>query len=575
MIDISEIIKKYNPSYFEKYPSWFETITLAAIKKIVRLNDVNRFLKNHSDKMNVNFIDELFEYLDFSFVISQKDREKIPSEGKLIVIANHPLGALDSLALIKAISVVRSDIKIVANEILLGIDNLKELLLPYNVFSFAAQKENLKAIGEVLDKEGVVIIFPAAEVSRLKMGVIKDGIWHKGVLYFSQRHQAPVLPVYIKAKNSLLFYLVSGLSRHLSTLMLPREIFNKRSKNISLVIGDQIPSKALNSLLVTSQVQVKLLKKHLYLVGKNRKGIFRTEKNIIFPVNRKKIKKELQYAKQLGLTNDGKKILLTDYLNSPEVVKEIARLRELTFRKVGEGTGRKMDIDEYDKYYKHLVLWDEEELEIVGAYRIGICKEVLNSYGTKGLYTSTLFGFSNDFVKKFLPASIELGRSFIQKKYWNTNALDYLWQGIGAFINSNPAIKYMIGPVSISNLYPDEAKRMLVYFYMKWFDNPNNLVKARNPFTISSGNLEECMTLFNSNERKDDFRILKMLMKNYGFSVPPLYKHYTELCEPGGVNFLDFGIDKDFENCIDGFIVVEVDKIKESKKSRYLNLQSV
>lgn len=525
--------------------------------------------------MNINFIDELFEHLDFSFVISQKDREKIPSEGKLIVIANHPLGALDSLALIKAISVVRGDIKIVANEILLGIDNLKEIFLPYNVFSFTAQKENLKAIGEVLDKEGVVIIFPAAEVSRLKMGVIKDGPWHKGVLYFSQRHQVPVLPVYIKAKNSLLFYLVSGVSKRLSTLMLPREIFNKRSKNISLVIGDQIPAKALNSLLVNRQVQVKLLRKHLYLVGKNRKGIFRTEKNIIFPVNRKKIKKELQYAKQLGLTTDGKKILMVDYLNSPEVVKEIARLRELTFRKVGEGTGKKMDIDEYDKYYKHLVLWDEEELEIVGAYRIGICKEVLNSYGTKGLYTSTLFGFSNDFVKKFLPASIELGRSFIQKKYWNTNALDYLWQGIGALINSNPAIKYMIGPVSISNLYPDEAKRMLVYFYMKWFDNPNNLVRAKNPFTISSGNLEECMALFNSNERKDDFRILKMLMKNYGFSVPPLYKHYTELCEPGGVNFLDFGIDKDFENCIDGFIVVEVDKIKESKKSRYLNLQSV
>jgi putative hemolysin len=471
--------------------------------------------------------------------------------------------------------VVRGDIKIVANEILRGIENLKELLLPYNVYSLAAQKENLKAIGEVLDKEGVVIIFPAAEVSRLKMGAIKDGPWHKGVLYFSQKHQAPVLPVYIKAKNSLLFYLVSGVSKRLSTLMLPREIFNKRSKNISLVIGDQIPAKALNYLLVNRQVQVKLLKKHLYLVGKNRRGIFHTEKNIIFPVNRKKIKKELQYAKQLGCTNDGKKILLADYLNSPEVIKEIARLRELTFRKVGEGTGKKLDIDEYDKHYKHLVLWDEDELEIVGAYRIGICNEILDNYGTNGLYTSTLFSFSNEFIKKILPSSIELGRSFIQKKYWNTNALDYLWQGIGAFINYNPEIKYMIGPVSISNLCPDEAKRMLIYFYMKWFDNPNNLVKAKNPFTISTGNLQECMTLFNSKERKDDFRILKMLMKNYGFSVPPLYKHYTELCEPGGVNFLDFGIDKDFENCIDGFIVVEVDKIKESKKIRYLNLQSV
>ncbi len=572
MIDISEVIKKYHPAFFNKLPSWVESILITVIKKIIRLNDINSFLKNHSDKRNINFIDELLELLDFSFIISQKDREKIPSEGKLIVIANHPLGALDSLALIKAISVVRSDVRIVANEILLGIENLKDLLLPYNVYSIAAQKENLKAIGQALDNEEVVILFPAAEVSRLKMGVIKDGPWHKGVLYFAQKHQASILPVYIKARNSILFYLISGLSKSFSVLLLPREIFNKRSKNISMHIGDQIPVRAFNSLLINRQTQIKLLKKHIYLMGKNKRGIFLTERNIILPVNRKKIKKELQLAKILGSTIDGKKILLTDFITSPEVIKEIARLRELTFRKIGEGTGKKLDIDEYDKHYRHLVLWDEDELEIVGAYRIGICGEILNKFGTKGLYTSSLFNFSGEFVKKFLPVSIELGRSFIQKKYWNTNALDYLWQGIGAFLTYNSNIKYMIGPVSISNLYPDEAKRMLIYFYKKWFDNPNNLVKAKSPFTISSKSLEECITLLNSNERRDDFRKLKILMKNYGFSVPPLYKHYTDLCEPGGVNFLDFGVDKDFENCIDGFIVVEIDKIKEIKKSRYLSL---
>jgi len=536
------------------------------------LSEINSFLKQHSDKRNINFIDELFEHLDFSFIISQKDREKIPSEGRLIVIANHPLGALDSLALIKAICEVRTDVRIVANEILLGIENLRDMLLPYNLYSVTAQKENLKAIGQALDNEEAIILFPAAEVSRLKMGIVKDGVWHKGVLYFAQKHQAPILPIYIKAKNSLLFYLISGLSKRLSILFLPREIFNKRSKNISMNIGEQIPARAFNSLLIKRQTQIKLLKKHLYLLGKNKGGIFLTERNIILPVNRKKIKKELQLAKILGSTIDGKKILLTDFAGSPEVVKEIARLRELTFRKVGEGTGKKLDIDEYDKHYKHLVLWDEDELEIVGAYRIGICGEILKSYGTQGLYTSSLFNFSGEFVKKYLPDAIELGRSFIQKKYWNTNALDYLWQGIGAFLKFNSNTKYMIGPVSISNHYPDEAKQMLIYFYKKWFDNPNNLVKAKSPFTISSKNLVECISLLNSNERKEDFRKLKVLIKNYGFTVPPLYKHYTDLCEPGGVQFLDFGIDKDFENCIDGFIVVEIDKIKEAKKSRYISM---
>ncbi|NLT50445.1 MAG: GNAT family N-acetyltransferase, partial [Ignavibacteria bacterium] len=288
-------------------------------------------------------------------------------------------------------------------------------------------------------------------------------------------------------------------------------------------------------------------------------------------IDRKLINKELLESKLLGETKDGKKIILTDFNKSPNVMNEIARLREVTFRSIGEGTGKKMDFDEFDKYYSHLVVWDENELEIVGSYRIGFGKNIYEEIGLKGFYTSTLFNYSENFVAKIITNSIELGRSFVQKKYWNSNALDYLWQGIGALIASNPDIKYLFGAVSISNSYSAPAKNRLVYYYNKWFGSVNNLAHSKNRFVIPKNEIEGLQTEFNGENFKSDFRILKKMLKQFGFSVPVLYKHYSELCEQDGVKFLDFGVDADFENCIDGLLVVDLEKIKAEKKERYIN----
>jgi hypothetical protein len=269
--------------------------------------------------------------------------------------------------------------------------------------------------------------------------------------------------------------------------------------------------------------------------------------------------------------NDGKQILITDYQTSPNTLREIARLREITFRSVGEGSGKKLDLDKFDKFYKHIIVWDDDELEIVGSYRIGEGKQIIESEGTDGFYSSTLFKYSSSFMQDYLLESIELGRSFVQKKYWNTNALNYLWQGIGAYLTANPEVKYMFGPVSISNSYPEQAKKMIVYFYNKWFGSVNVLAESKNRFKIPEKEINEFQDVFASSDYKSDYRILKGVLKPIGFSVPILYKHYSELCDSNGVKFLDFGVDKDFENCIDGLILVEVDKIKQEKKDRYIN----
>ncbi len=324
---------------------------------------------------------------------------------------------------------------------------------------------------------------------------------------------------------------------------------------------------------INDKYQTKLLKKHVYLISKNKSGVYKTEKNIIHPIDKQVLTREFKNAQHIGSTSDQKKIMLTSSEDSPSILKEISRLREITFRKVGEGTGKKKDLDNFDKYYKHLVVWDENELEIIGAYRIGLGKDIVMEKGPDGFYTSTIFKYEKEFIEKYMPTGVELGRSFVQKKYWNTNALNYLWQGIGAFLAHHEQVKYMFGGVSISNSYPESAKKMIVYYFKKWFGEEHQLAKAISKFNIPHHSLSKFDELFNGSSYKEDYKILKRMLKPYGYSVPILYKHYSELCYEGGVKFLDFAIDESFENCIDGLILVDVDLIKDDKRARYISSQ--
>jgi len=569
-MDIEQIILAYYGKNISSFPAIFKRLLYAILKKILYLDQINKFLDEHDHLGEKQLIQEFFDQINFSFLISNTDLQKIPSEGRLICIANHPIGSLDGLSLIKAVLEIRSDVKIIANEILYSFENLRPFLLPFKLDSKHSQRDYIKEICKTLAEEGVLIIFPAAEVSRLKGIRVMDSKWHKGAVHFAKKYNAPILPFYVNAKNSFLFYAVSCLSKRLSMLLLAYELFNKKNKTIHIKIGDLIPAKVFTSSFIDDSYQTKLLKKHVYLIGKNHKGIYVTEKNVIHPIDRKSIKRELNYAQLLGITKDKMRIYLTSKDESPQSIYEIARLRELTFRKVGEGTGKKFDLDRYDSYYSHLIVWDEKELDILGAYRIGQGDYIYNKYGKDGFYTSTLFDFSNNFSMNYLDNSIELGRSFIQKKYWNTNALYYLWQGIGAFLANNESVKFMFGGVSISNNYPEFARELIVFYYNKWFKDEYNLASSKRRFSIPDKRREDLESIFTATNSKDDYKILKNMLKPSGFAIPILYKHYSDLCEEKGIRFLDFGIDSDFANCIDGLILVDVELIKEEKKQRYI-----
>ncbi len=220
-------------------------------------------------------------------------------------------------------------------------------------------------------------------------------------------------------------------------------------------------------------------------------------------------------------------------------------------------------------HYIHLLLWDANQLELVGAYRFASSAKVLELYGKEGLYTDTLFQYSDNMAPYF-KEGLELGRSFVQPKYWGRKSLDYLWYGIGAFIKRYPEHRYLFGAVSLSNALPEDAKALLVHYYQHYYGNQNALAKPNHEFKLTPLQLEYCKQVFAGDDMKEDFAELKYILGNMGAQVPTLFKQYTELCEPNGVSFLSFSIDPEFNNCIDGLVLVDLQGIKANKAKRYL-----
>ena len=568
MIDIQKEIEKKFPN-INKKQNFLKKSLFKIAKRIVHEDSINQFLTQNAHLKGFEFVDAVLDYFDFDYTVSSSDLQNIPSSGKVVIIANHPLGGLDALCLLRLISQVRKDVKIVANDFLAGFEALNSLLIPIDNYKLRQSKNDIKKIYESLNNEEAVIIFPAGEVSRATTKGIKDPSWSKGFLNFAQNSNAPILPIFLDAKNSRTFYTISVINKTFSTLLLSHEMFKKKSKRIGIKVGQIIPNENISPKGIDKKYLLNLYRKHLYSLKKGKKSFFETQSAIAHPVNRKDLVNELKNSKLIGQTNDGKKIYLYDYTEDSIVLKELGRLRELSFRKVGEGINKKRDTDKYDIYYQHIILWDENDLEIVGSYRIGNSDFIFKNIGVKGFYSNNLFKYNEDFTP-YLKNSIELGRSFVQPRYWGTRALDYLWFGIGAYLKNNPNIKYMFGPVSMSAAFPAIAKDMMVFYYNHYYGENADLIEAKLPYQFSN-NLNDIKNLFDLSDKKKDFKLLKSTLANMSVSVPTLYKQYSEIAEDGGVKFLGFNVDKDFADCIDGFILVEVNKIKDSARKRYID----
>ena len=570
MINVEQMLEEKYPAFLNK-PDLITRPTVAFLKKVLRERELNTLFAQCDQLEGLEFVDKVLENFNFSYSVVGREKENIPVEGRVVIVANHPLGILDGLALIKMVSEVRQDVRIVANDILMQVKPLQSLLLPVINLGPGSNRTNFNAIDAALDNEEAVIVFPGGDVSRIGPSGIKDGRWHGGFLRFAERAKAAVLPVYLGGKNSALFYTLAMIFRPLSTLMLVREMFEQKTMTLPIRIGELIPWQEIASLNLPREEKIKRINKHVYGVNNNRAPMLKTSRSIAHPESTINIRKELQEAELLGETKDGKQIYLFDYRRNSPVMREIGRLREATFRRVGEGTGMRRDLDQFDTYYRQLVLWDDNDLQIAGAYRIGEVARILDLHGMDGLYTNSLFSFTSKMHSEHvLQQTLELGRSFVQPRYWGLRSLDYLWYGIGAYVKRHPEIRYLLGPVSISDAYPLPAKNMLVHFYRHYFGDETVMALARHRFLISEQDSAAQLRVFCGDNYEQDFRTLKQELGKYDLAVPVLYKQYTETYESGGVKFLDFNVDQKFSNCVDGLVLADLDKLKPAKRERYL-----
>ncbi|MEO9945146.1 lysophospholipid acyltransferase family protein [Paraglaciecola sp.] len=568
MFSVSDVLEKHYPQVANK-PILSKTLTFV-LRRLLHEREMQEFGQAYPHYQGLDFVEQVLEYFNISYSTRDVEKERIPNQGKLVIIANHPIGSLDALALIKLVSEIRQDIKVVANQMLMALEPLHPMLLPVNNMSGGTAREHIQNIQAHLQTEGVVIVFPAGEVSRLRPQGIRDTRWQSGFLRMAKQAKSPILPVFIDAKNSRLFYGLSMIYKPLASILLVKEMFKHKRHHLPMRIGELIPFESYNNSKISRNQHISLFKKHLYKIGQGKTGVFKTQRAIAPAENRAELYLSLkQDCQRLGVTKDGKIIFLYQHKGSSPIMREIGRLREVSFRAVGEGTDKRRDIDMFDSHYYHLILWDQEDLEIAGAYRFGPAKKIIVNQGIKGLYSASLFNYTPE-MGQYFEQGLELGRSFVQPKYWGKRSLDYLWFGLGAFIQHHPEFRYLFGAVSLSDNYPKAAKDLLVKFYSLYFGSETKVAHAQIPYLLP----QDLQHSFSGEDYKADFTRLKHLLANMGMAVPTLYKQYTETYQNGGVHFIDFNIDPDFNHCVDGLVIADLDTLKPKKRARYMPEQS-
>lgn len=560
MLQIEERLQQRFPRWFHGRHAGVARPLLRTVGRWSRLEEVDAFLRRNGHLGGFDFVAEALAHLQVRYEVGDDALARIPEAGRLLIVANHPSGALDALALLDAVARVRRDVRIVANDVLSLVEPLAELLLPVRVLGGRPTADSVRAVRQALEAEQCVIVFPAGEVSRLSLQGVRDTRWRHGFVRFAHVTGAPVLPVCVQARNSALFYGASALFKPVGTALLAREMFARRDRLMRLQVGEPMCLSPGGD----EAGQLREVRRALYALGREDRPVTGGPAVLAMPVDAGQVAAEVEAAELLGATADGKQIRLASCPGDSPLLLELGRLRELTFRKVGEGTGLERDIDTYDRHYQHIVVWDAEARRIAGAYRLARGARVLAMHGLAGLYTASLFRYSDDAIPR-IAEGVELGRSFVVPDYWGSRSLDYLWQGIGAYLRRYPNVRYLFGAVSISAALPREAKEQLVAYYQRYYGSASGLAESNRPFGYFAA-----PPSFGDMDAGTAFDVLRNNLSALGASVPMLYRQYTDLCEPGGARFLAFGIDPGFSDSIDGLIEVDLQRIRPNKRRRYL-----
>lgn len=544
-----------------------------ALMRIFRYNRLNRVYANTYDSDPAVFINSILDHLDIRFEVSEKELGNIPLTGPFITVSNHPFGGIDALILLKILMKRRPDVKVAANFLLQKIDPLKKLILPSDGQDGAREKKShsdsvAEAMNHVSEGHGLAL-FPAGEVSTYQAdsGLIIDREWQEPVLMAVRMAGVPVIPVYFHGTNSRWYHILDRIHPLLGTAGLGRELINKRHKIIKVRMGQVITVKEQAGFGDVARFG-RYLRARTYSLGSGlearpffagfRHRRIRRQEPVEPAVEKEILRSEIDSIRHsCELFKSGKySVLFAPTSSIPGMIREIGRLREVTFRAVGEGTNRATDIDEYDFYYHHLIVWDDEAGALVGAYRIGKGNEILSQYGIKGFYINSLFRIDRAF-EPVLAESLELGRSFVVPEYQKkAMSLFLLWKGLLTVLLRNSGYRWLIGPVSISNEFSEFSKSLIVEFVRNNFYDRDMArhIRPRNRFNVQLDKRVDSEIIISSADR-DISRVEKVISDvDNGYRIPVLLKKYLEL----NARIIGFNVDPDFNNCLDGLILLDV-----------------
>ncbi|WP_333002085.1 lysophospholipid acyltransferase family protein [Vibrio coralliilyticus] len=523
------------------------------------------------------FMQEALNRIGTQYEVDHGSLENIPAEGSVLIVANHPFGGIEGIILASLISKARKDVKVLANELLKRIPELDDLFIGVNVFGGEqARQTNRKAIKEAnqhLKEGGVLIIFPAGEVSawQANENKITDKAWSKSVAKFVKHAEATTVPVFINGMNSKLFYQAGRIHPLLRTALLGRELLNKSGQTISVSIGNAIPFSEIKGFEDEEDI-TQYFRLNTYLMGsmgKPQTSALQTDdaEPIIAPVGVATLENELSQIEQYKLLEQGDFDVYcapTDVI--PHMMEEIGRVREESFREVGEGSGLSCDIDRFDPHYHQLFVWNRANQDLVGAYRLGLVDELIAKGGIEQLYSTSLFNYDEAFVDT-LGQSIELGRSVVSKQYQrNMHSLLLLWKGIAKFVERHPKYTHLFGPVSISNDYSPVARQLIAsVMSVHYYDEEKaKLVSPTTPLEKSGQEFWRPDMLSSLADLPLLSKVLSRLEQ--GMGLPVLLRQYL------GMNgkLVCFNVDPAFNFALDGLIVVDLTSVPVRTLGKYM-----
>lgn len=550
--------------------------------KVLKISTLNRIYNRNKHLSELEFLDGILDEFQIKFEIPEEDLKRLPKDGSYITISNHPLGGIDGILLLKLMLEQRNDFKIIANFLLHRIEPLKPYIMPVNPFEDRKDvKSSVSGFKNAIMhlREGHPLgVFPAGEVSTYRDGkLVVDRPWEEAAMKVIKKAEVPVVPIYFHAKNSRLFYRLSKISDTLRTAKLPSELLTQKRRTIKVRIGRPISvndQKEHETLPDFSD----FLRRKTYMLSKTFEDkpkildniqaqlkVHKPPKRIVTPIATEIMVSEVENLREKDcrlLVSKNYEVFLAEAKEMPNILRELGRLREITFREVGEGTNEATDLDTFDTYYHHMFLWDNEKNVVAGAYRMGLGSQIFERFGIDGFYLQDLFRFEPE-LYKMMSQSIEMGRAFIIKEYQQKPMpLFLLWKGIVHTTLRYPEHKYLIGGVSISNQFSNFSKSLMIEFMKSHYYDPYvaQYVHPKKEFKVK---LKDADKEFVFDEAEADLNKLDKLIDEVepgALRLPVLLKKYIKQ----NAKLVAFNVDPLFNNAVDGLMYIKIADLPES-----------